>query len=131
MSQIRETVPATSMSRTPFGRFHLVATLAMALTVAFVLGAAVGANLRGAAVADPAPPAIQGEVTDGWMSSIGSVHAARRAAVTTDGWASRYLPSATADNVTDGWAARFLPSAGASRATDGWASRYLPSAQGG
>lgn len=130
MSQIRESIPTTSIRRTPFGRLHPVATLTMALVIAFALGAGVGASLRGLTLPEVAPRAIQGEVTDGWMSSIASIHAARRAAVTTDGWASRYLPSARGATATDGWASRFLPSAASNYATDGWASRYLPSAQG-
>lgn len=110
MSQIRESIPTTTLRRTPFGRLHPVATLVMALVIAFVLGAAVGAGLRGVTLPE-APRAIQGEVTDGWMSYIASVHAARRAAVTTDGWASRYLPSKASNYVTDGWMSRYLPSA--------------------
>ena len=129
MSQIRESIPATSIRRTRFGRLHPAATLTMAFVIAFVLGAGVGAGLRGLTLSEAAPRAIQGEVTDGWMSSIASVHAARRGAVTTDGWASRHLPSARGAAATDGWASRYLPSAAADYATDGWASRYLPSAQ--
>jgi hypothetical protein len=130
VSQFRDTLPVPGIRRAPYAGFHPAATVAMALVVAFVLGAAVGVNLRGTAGADPVSQAVQQEVTDGWMSSIASVHAARRAAVTTDGWAARYLPSERMGGVTDGWAGRFLPSASGGSITDGWASRYLPSAQG-
>jgi hypothetical protein len=129
MSQLQQTLPPTTAAvpRVPGRRTFITITGAIALAAALIMAALV--------IGRPSPAgfgASTADVTDGWMhgTSALSVSAARSAKV-TDGWASRYLTSASAGEVTDGWAGRYLPSAGAGEVTDGWAGRYLPSAGAG
>ncbi len=95
MSQIRESIPTTSMRRTAFGRLHPAGTLAMALVIAFVLGAGVGAIIPRSA-SESRPMRAQG-AADGWEPVIRAQAAARQEAAE----AAARLESA--QGLQDGW----------------------------
>jgi hypothetical protein len=119
VSQISESVPTTSIRRTAFGRPHPAGTLAMALVIAFVLGAGVGMIIpRPAAELGPMP--AQG-AADGWEPVIRAQAAARQEAAE----AAARLESA--QGLQDGWesvvrAQGVARLRGAQALQDGWES---------
>jgi hypothetical protein len=109
VSQIQNTVTRPETMAQPLSDHRSMVRALMAVALIAALIAAVFALRPGLeqAVADPATA-----VTDGWLHgslALGVVSAGRSADV-TDGWASRYLASASTGQVTDGWASRYLPS---------------------
>ena len=110
MSQLEHTTVRTS----PLTRVTARTFLALAAMATVVLVASVALAMSTYSPFAARSGQVQVNVTDGWMagtSAIARALGATAAGPVTDGWASRYLPSARQSQVTDGWASRYLASA--------------------